>query len=502
MLKSTSLKLAAAAVLMASAGLTAQAQDAGALVDALVKKGILNDQEAEQIRADMTRDFATTPAGKLNISNSITELKLYGDLRLRYQYDNKDSQVDPFPVGVHQDRGEKDRSPSGNQRDRYRFRLRLNADFRLTEGFYGGVELQTAQNSDSGNQTFQDGFNDYGIFISRAYIGWAPNDWLDVKAGKIPNPFYATDLTWDPDINPTGLAQSFAFHKMRFGGIDAGQSGMSKDGKSMPPSAPVVSDTPWELTLVAGQFIYDDNAEGSGIDGDLNTDAYLFETQLIASYKFGNGVKVTLAPAWFVETAGSLSGFDNENSFVDSANVSGASRDLNILLFPGDISFKVAGIKTKVLWDFAYNFEGRKRVENIYRLTSPAGVGDNGVTDPDDVRKGHSNVDDYAFLAGFQLGENKKKGDWSALANYRQTGLGALDPNLNDSDFALSELNTRGFKVGVAYNFTDFCIGAVTYMHAWNLRQVLPGGGEATGGQGVADSNSVDVLQVDLNLKF
>ena len=42
MLKSTSLKLAAAAVLLT--GLTAQAQDAGALVEALVKKGILNDQ--------------------------------------------------------------------------------------------------------------------------------------------------------------------------------------------------------------------------------------------------------------------------------------------------------------------------------------------------------------------------------------------------------------------------------------------------------------------------
>ncbi len=502
MLKSTSLKLAAATVLMASAGLTAQAQDAGALVEALVKKGILNDQEAEHIRADMTRDFATTPAGKLNISNSITELRLYGDLRLRYQYDNKDGQVDPFPVGVHQDGNEKDRSPSGTQRSRYRFRLRLNADFRLTENFYGGVELQTAQAADSGNQTFQDGFNDYNIFISKAYLGWTPNAWLDVKAGKIANPFYTTDLVWDPDINPTGIAESFAFHKMRFGGIDAGQSGMSKDGKSMPPSAPIIGDSPWEITLVAGQFIYDDNAEGSGIDGDLNTDAYLFETQLIVAYNFGNGVKVTLAPAWFIETAGSLSGLDNENPFNDSATVSGATRDLNILLIPGDISFKIGELKTKVLWDFAYNFEGRKRVENIYRLTSPAPVGDDGVPDPDDVRKGHSNVDDYAFLAGFQLGENKKKGDWSVLANYRQTGLGAVDPNLNDSDFALGELNTRGIKVGVAYNFTDFCIGAVTFMKAWNLRQTLPGGGEATGGAAIAEANDVDVLQVDLNLKF
>ncbi len=48
----------------------AVAQDSGALLDALVKKGVLNDQEAEDIRADLTRDNAAalpkfaTPAGK------------------------------------------------------------------------------------------------------------------------------------------------------------------------------------------------------------------------------------------------------------------------------------------------------------------------------------------------------------------------------------------------------------------------------------------------------
>lgn len=48
----------------------AVAQDSGALLDALVRKGVLNDQEAEEIRADLTRDNAAampkfaTPAGK------------------------------------------------------------------------------------------------------------------------------------------------------------------------------------------------------------------------------------------------------------------------------------------------------------------------------------------------------------------------------------------------------------------------------------------------------
>jgi hypothetical protein len=56
-------------------------------------------------------------------------------------------------------------------------------------------------------------------------------------------------------------------------------------------------------------------------------------------------------------------------------------------------------------------------------------------------------------------------------------------------------------KVGAAYNFTDFFVGAITYQYAWNLRDDLVGG-EATGGNAIADSNVVQIFQVDFNLKF
>ncbi len=491
----TSLKLAVALALAAASSTAAFAQDNGALIDKLVKKGILSSQEAEEVRADLTREYSTTTAGKIQLSNSVTEMKLSGDLRLRYQYDNKDQQVDPVAIG-----SDKDHSPSGNQRSRWRFRLRLNADFKLTDHFYGGVELGTNLASDSSNQTVENGFNKYPIYISKAYLGWNPSGWLNVTAGKFTNPFYTTDLVWDPDINPNGVSESVAFHKMYFGGSEAGYS---KDGKTA--SAPIKEERPWELTLVGGQFIFDDNIEGGGKDNatrdnDTTSDVYLFETQIIASYKFG-GVKATFAPAWMIYTSGSVTGADNENSFNDNPLVSGASRNLNIIQAPGDVSFKLGSLKTKVYWDFAYNIEGRKRVENIYRLATLDPKGPGATPDPDDFDKNHSNRDDYAYLIGVQVGENKKKGDWSALANWRQTGIGAVDPNLNDSDFALGELNTKGFKLGVAYNFTDFCIAGVTYMHAWNLRRDLSGG-EATGGNAIGEANAIQVLQVDLNLKF
>ncbi|MEI7776032.1 MAG: putative porin, partial [Verrucomicrobiota bacterium] len=105
-----------------------------------------------------------------------------------------------------------------------------------------------------------------------------------------------------------------------------------------------------------------------------------------------------------------------------------------------------------------------------------------------------------AYLVGFQIGENKKKGDWSLLANYRQVGLSAVDPQINDSDWALSQTNMAGFKVGFFYNIGDATTLGSSFYTADNLRSDL-GGGANTYGPGSV-SNSVKVLQVDLSVKF
>lgn len=497
---------------------TARADDTSVLLSILERKGILTKSEVESVRSELAKEKAKEKAevakiakesaksestdnnlaDRLKISSALSELKLYGDLRLRYQYDTRDGQLDPFPVGARGDFDEDDRSPSGFQQSRWRFRLRLGAEFKLGEDWFGGFELSTAQPSDSGNQTFENGFDDYDIFISRAYLGWNPNKVLTLTAGKMPNPFYTTELVWDSDITPNGLAEVIRFHEW-FGGKDE-ETGYDKDGKAVVKK----SENPWEVSLVAGQFIFDDNNENN-FDNDSATDAYLFQTQLVTSYKFSKDVKATIAPGWLVYNAASLSGLTNAQPFNDSPTVSGATRNINLLLAPGDITFKAFDTKVKFLWDFAYNIEGRKRYEDIYNLVTfnnDAGQSsDDNVVDPDDFSSNHKLIDDIAFLVGFQLGENKKAGDWSFLAYYRQAGVSSIDPNLNDSDFAGSRLNTRGFKTSLAYNFTDFAVGALTYQYAWNLRDDLVGG-EATGGAAIADTNNISIFQVDFTVKF
>lgn len=559
-----------------------KAQDAGALVDKLVSKGVLSTQEAEEVRAEMTRDFAKTSAGKINISPSITELKLYGQFRYRWQYDDREAQIAS--------------SNHVDQRSRHRFRLTLGADVKLGDQFYAGFALETGQSAKAGVQTFENGFDDYGIFINKAFLGWKPNDWLDATIGKVKNPFYTTDMVWDPDITPNGLFETVAFHKMPIFDGEGGPTGdPSKDGKAVAEK----KSSSWELTLVAGQMIFDDNNEFA-LDNDLSTDAYLFVEQLIATYKFNKDTSITLAPAFMSWTAADLSGLLSENAFTDagiinpslttttttstvntiqdtvSANgltttrvttpttvvqvvttqtnpdgtrtvlttqtttrpgspntkllttvggvpnsqtttastvasasvaspvvpgrgglaaISGETRSMHILTAPGDISFKLGGLKTKVYWDFAYNFTGRERYDSIYQLRSNP--------------RSYETRDSLAWLVGLQFGGIKKKGDWEAYINYRETGIASVDSNLNDKDFALSELNMRGFKLALSYALSDSVVFSVKGYMAWNLDSNLTGGRATNSAQaaplavaGIAESNAVNVVQVDLAVKF
>lgn len=135
MTKTTLPTLALAAVLTFTGVIAASAQETGALIDALVRKKILTPQEAEDVRADLIKENATSNAGKLQLSNSVTSLKLYGDLRLRYTYDTQEPQVSG--------------TDHLSQRSRERLRLRLNADFTLTGGFFGGVQHSRPQQPNS-----------------------------------------------------------------------------------------------------------------------------------------------------------------------------------------------------------------------------------------------------------------------------------------------------------------------------------------------------------------
>ena len=67
------------------------AQDSGALIDALIRKGILSNQEAEDIRAELVRENSPIPAP--TYANGKSTHRLSVGMRMQAQYAYLDTDV-------------------------------------------------------------------------------------------------------------------------------------------------------------------------------------------------------------------------------------------------------------------------------------------------------------------------------------------------------------------------------------------------------------------------
>ena len=108
----------------------------------------------------------------------VDNLKIKGDLRLRYQWEEKESKTD---------------------RHRGRFRLRMGVEAEVVEN--AKVKFGLASGGDdprSTNQTLQNSFDTPDIRLDYAYAEYAPAKELKFFGGKFNNPFWRpTDLLWD-----------------------------------------------------------------------------------------------------------------------------------------------------------------------------------------------------------------------------------------------------------------------------------------------------------------
>ena len=432
-------KLIAVAAALLCAG-SALAQDSGALIDLLVKKGVLNAQEAEDLRTELTKDFVTnTSAGKMNLSSSIVDFKLAGDMRMRYEYNNQSPEIAGGGFLLH------------NETSRQRFRFRLNGDVTLQKGWTTGFALESGQASDSANQTFTNMADDYGVFLARAYVGWQPNLNWSFVLGKQKNIMYMTDLRWDADINPQGVSEIYKHFIGR-------------------------KDT---LELRAMQHDMIDRTEANNA-GPLHRDGWMFENQLVYTHWFApDNLSSAIVALGFNKYSQStlLAG-----EALNSAAFIGSLRKQDYVTFAGEVNWaNVNGTGTafKLYWDSSRNLTADARAYRIYGL-NPALFSSGGT----------------AWLAGigYSYGTGKVQGDYSIKLDYREVGLTATDPNLNDSDWGFSKTNEKGFELTTVYNITDFATIGVKY---FDTKIIQPGVTFSLG-----NLNHSQELLVDLVVKF
>jgi len=107
---------------------------------------------------------------------------------------------------------------SSNQaqvRHRGRMRARFNINARLNDEISGGLAIATGHLDDSisSNQDLHRFYSRKAFDLDRAFITYTPR-WfrqLSLTGGKFAYPWYRTELTWDNDINPEGVAETLNF---------------------------------------------------------------------------------------------------------------------------------------------------------------------------------------------------------------------------------------------------------------------------------------------------
>lgn len=490
------------------------AQDAGALLDLLVKKKVITDQEAEEVRAELTQEVSATAAGKWKLATPITELEIYGDARMRYEYrggrTGGDQPLAAPGAGV---AGRHD----WQERKRERYRLRLGLRGTLVDDWFFGVRLETSTSPRSTNVTFADDSSVNGpyskdsdrISVGQVYLGYKGFKDITLTAGRMPQPLVTTLMTWDNDINPEGLAQQWK-HTFNFefggGGGTASAQGYSKDGeKTVVAAQPSGEPFKIKVDLFAnfGQFIYDDSnpenplgrrsttSSNGGTQLVPNTDAFLLAWQAGARFTFPNNLYAQVAPTLYNYT-GNGDTFNihyrgGEDSLINGTSTTGSLgtnqtglNDLLVFDLPWEIGWKLGELPMRLFGDFAVNLDADDRAREA------------GHSDKDDER--------YAYQIGVGIGQLKAKRDWQVNVFWQHTEQYSLDPNLVDSDLFDSRINMEGIGLQAGYMLADAVSFNITYGYGWRSNRSLGTGG--VGDIGINPLDQYQIFQADLNVKF
>ena len=101
-------------------------------------------------------------------------------------------------------------------RMRARVRARFNAIATLGEQFRAGLTLASGDINDptSTNQTLTGFYTRKAIALDQAFVEFTPKAFkpLTLVGGKFRYPWFNTELTWDKDLNPEGVAETLAFN--------------------------------------------------------------------------------------------------------------------------------------------------------------------------------------------------------------------------------------------------------------------------------------------------
>jgi hypothetical protein len=207
-------------------------QASGAVVrDATYRAGVEADgpglssdaPQAEKLEERVSKVEAQTKKTSEAVAKQIGSLTFGGDLRFRYEsfYGQQNTLASAETPGAF--------GNALSTRQRFRMRARFSVKGKINDEFDWGLRLATGSYADmvSTNQTLTDFFNRKPFAVDQMYFNYRPKalqskqQVFQLQAGKFDTPWTRTEMTWDNDISPEGLNESYtrAFKSSAFKSI-------------------------------------------------------------------------------------------------------------------------------------------------------------------------------------------------------------------------------------------------------------------------------------------
>lgn len=477
-----------------AAAATAREPEKAATVRVQYVPEVVKNEIREQIKQEVIAQARNERWAEPNaVPRWLDGIKLEGDLRLRYQTDRFDrhntvpldyiiQSVTSYTTRAADLLGTTSASPAPSanttaNRDRLRLRARLGILASIADEWKGGLRLATGSAADrvSTNQTLGQDWNKYSLLVDRAYLTYAPVDWLGITGGRIANPWFSTDLVWDEDLNFEGLAATIKPADTDRTLVPFLTVGAFPLKEKNPPAASgrwvrgIQGGGQWNISpavrLKVGAALYDFNKlEGQVED---NT-AYLAGNAAYGQYEYGRNLR----------QKGNTLFRTNAPDDYNSASIWGlASR------------FRPANLTASLdLGQF----------DPVHLILTGDWV-KNTRFDPAEIRArtGVDLVDgkDYGYQYKLVVGmpQVKNRRDWQVSAAYRYLGSDAVVDAFTDSDFGLGGTNLKGYILGLQYGLDKNAVLGLRWIAADSI---------GTFTMNPAHRYSVDVLQADVNVRF
>lgn len=238
-------------------------------------------------------------------SPALPKLSVSGDARLRYEHNN---------------------ASDGRRSDsRGALRARLAARYQFSPSFEIGARIVTGDPDDpnSADVSLSNFADDLQVSLDQLYVKKSFGS-LSLTGGKFANPFRRTDLVWDGDVNPQGIAAQYVAYDnevARLSGnvlyfpIERSVAGSDSTARGGQITLDTQASDKWNFGLAAGYYDYEIEAMATanasdtrtnrlGSDGAYISDFDLFD--IIASVNYdglGGRWPISLA-AEYVENLG------------------------------------------------------------------------------------------------------------------------------------------------------------------------------------------------------